>query len=279
MLWYELNEIAKEQKIKGVNNQITFNILKQHLQYYFLNFLYNSKYGKDLIFIGGSALRVCYGLNRLSEDIDMDTEQGRVINKKELAEDAIKYFKQIYLFDKIEYTITGHYEKIYFKFPILKELGLANINDSDKLHVKLEISDAISGNYKTELTPVSKIGFNFIVRNYNLETLMASKICVIFSRKYFKGDDENYNFKGRDYFDLLWYLQKEIIPNMEFIKDTLNIDNLEELYLKLNDLIQKINVKYLKEDLIPLFEDGNFIENYCENYKEMVQRYLIKNKF
>ena len=64
---------------------------------------------------------------------------------------------------------------------------------------------------------------------------------------------------------------------MEFIKDTLNIDNLEELYLQLNDLIQKIDVKYLKEDLIPLFEDGTFIENYCENYKEMVQRYLIKN--
>jgi len=64
---------------------------------------------------------------------------------------------------------------------------------------------------------------------------------------------------------------------MEFIKDTLNIDNLEELYLQLNNLIQKIDVKYLKEDLIPLFEDGNFIENYCENYKEIVQRYLIKN--
>ena len=63
---------------------------------------------------------------------------------------------------------------------------------------------------------------------------------------------------------------------MEFIKDTLNIDSLEELYLQLNDLIQKIDVKYLKEDLIPLFEDGNFIENYCENYKEIVQRYLIK---
>jgi hypothetical protein len=63
---------------------------------------------------------------------------------------------------------------------------------------------------------------------------------------------------------------------MEFIKDTLKIDNLEELYLKLNDLVQKIDVKYLKEDLMPLFEDGVFIDNYCEHYKEMVQRYLIK---
>jgi len=63
---------------------------------------------------------------------------------------------------------------------------------------------------------------------------------------------------------------------MEFIKDTLKIENLEELYLKLNDLVQKIDVKYLKEDLIPLFEDGAFIENYCEHYKEMVQQYLIK---
>ena len=276
MLWYELNEIVKEQKSKGRSDQIIFNILKQHLQYYFLNFLYNSKYGKDLIFIGGSALRVCYGLNRLSEDIDMDTEQGKVIDKEELAKDAIKYFKQTYLFDKIEYTITGHYEKIYFKFPILKELGVADENESDKLYVKLEISDAISGTYQTDLTSVSALGFNFIIRNYNLETLMASKICAIFTRKYFRGDDDNFNFKGRDYFDLLWYLQKGIVPSMRFIKDTLKIDSLEELYLKLNDLVQKIDVKYLKEDLVPLFEDGAFIDNYCEHYKEMVQQYLIK---
>ncbi len=276
MIIQELKTIVTNKIESDVPKEVIRNLLKQHLQYYFLNFLYNSEYGRHLIFIGGSALRVCYGLNRLSEDIDMDTEQGATINKKELAEDILKYFKQKLLVDNVEYSITGFYEKIYFKFPILKELGLADDNDSDKLYVKLEISDAISGTYQTDLTSVSALGFNFIIRNYNLETLMASKICAIFTRKYFKGDDENFNFKGRDYFDLLWYLQKGIVPNMEFVKDTLKIDTLEELYLKLNDLVQKIDVKYLKEDLIPLFEDGAFIDNYCEHYKEMVRQYLIK---
>jgi len=276
MIIQELKTIVTNKIEADVPKEVIRNLLKQHLQYYFLNFLYNSEYGRHLIFIGGSALRVCYGLNRLSEDIDMDTEQGATIDKKELAEDILKYFKQKLLVDNVEYSISGFYEKIYFKFPILKELGLANDNDSDKLYVKLEISDAISGTYQTDLTSVSALGFNFIIRNYNLETLMASKICAIFTRKYFRGDDDNFNFKGRDYFDLLWYLQKGIVPNMEFIKDTLKIDSLEELYLKLNDLVQKIDVKYLKEDLIPLFEDGAFIDNYCEHYKEMIQQYLIK---
>ncbi len=72
-------------------------------------------------------------------------------------------------------------------------------------------------------------------------------------------------------------MQKGIIPNMEFIKDTLKIDSLEELYSKLNDLVQKINTKYLKEDLMPLFEDGAFIENYCDHYKQMVQQYLVES--
>jgi len=203
MILQELKTIVANKIETDVPKEVIRNLLKQHLQYYFLNFLYNSEYGRHLIFIGGSALRVCYGLNRLSEDIDMDTEQGATVNKKELAEDILKYFKQKLLVVNVEYSISGYYEKIYFKFPILKELGLAGENDSDKLYVKLEISDAISGTYQTDLTSVSALGFNFIIRNYNLETLMASKICAIFTRKYFKGDDESFNFKGRDYFDLL----------------------------------------------------------------------------
>jgi predicted nucleotidyltransferase component of viral defense system len=203
MILQELNEIVIEKRKMGIKDPIILNLLKEHLQYYFLNYLCSSKYGKGLIFIGGSALRICYELNRLSEDIDMDTEKGVTINKKELAEDAVKYFKQTYMYDKLEYSISGQYEKIYFKFPVLKELGLAGGNDSDKLYVKLEISDAVSGTYQTDLTPVSALGFNFIIRNYNLETLMASKISAIFERKYLRGNDKNFNFKGRDYYDLL----------------------------------------------------------------------------
>ena len=203
MLLKELNDIITEQTKKGVQKPIILNILKEHLQYYFLNFIYNSNYGKNLIFIGGSALRICYGLNRLSEDIDMDIELNTTINKKQLAEDIVKYFKQTYLFNNLEYTISGKDEKIYFKFPILKELNISDNSESDKLYVKLEISDIISKSYKVALTPISKLGFNFIVKNYDLETLMASKINAIFTRKYIKGNDENYNFKGRDYFDLL----------------------------------------------------------------------------
>ncbi len=275
MLLKELNDIIIEQTKKGVQKPIILNLLKEHLQYYFLNFIYNSNYGKNLIFIGGSALRICYGLNRLSEDIDMDIELNTTINKQQLAEDIVKYFKQTYLFDNLEYTISGKDEKIYFKFPILKELNISDNSESDKLYVKLEISDIISKSYKVALTPISKLGFNFIVKNYDLETLMASKINAIFTRKYIKGNDENYNFKGRDYFDLLWYLQKGIKPNMDFIKDTLKIDNLEELYKKLYDLIQNLNIKYLEEDLLPLFEDGVFIQNYCENYKQMIKQFLL----
>ena len=61
---------------------------------------------------------------------------------------------------------------------------------------------------------------------------------------------------------------------MEFIKDVLNIDNLGELYEKLKVIVEKIDTKYLKEDLSPLFEDGAFLDMYCKNYKRMVNQYL-----
>ena len=54
------------------------NLLKEYLQVLILDFIYSSpKYG-GLIFYGGTCLAHCFGLRRLSEDIDF------VDDKKEI---------------------------------------------------------------------------------------------------------------------------------------------------------------------------------------------------
>ena len=58
----ELNEIKEKKKTSLYNQE------KEYLQYIFLNAI--SKYSNDFIFKGGTCLRICYGLERASEDLD-----------------------------------------------------------------------------------------------------------------------------------------------------------------------------------------------------------------
>ena len=46
------------------------NLLKEYLQILSLSFIYSQKEYQSLIFYGGSCLRHCFGLPRLSEDLD-----------------------------------------------------------------------------------------------------------------------------------------------------------------------------------------------------------------
>jgi len=47
-------------------------ILREYLQYKVLQAIFDSKYASKLAFLGGTALRIVYGNNRFSEDIDLD---------------------------------------------------------------------------------------------------------------------------------------------------------------------------------------------------------------
>lgn len=269
-----LKSLVEENRSQGRSNPVIRNVLKGALQMFVLDFIYNSPYGKNLIFTGGSALRICHGLNRLSEDVDFDLEKNEKTEKEQLAKDVMDYFTKKLQFSDITYSITGKDEKIYLKFPVLHSLGVAKISESDQLFVKIEISKNISGYYKTELIPVSAHNLNFVVKCYTIETLMSSKILAVVLRSFKKGKDDKITFKGRDYYDLLWFYQKGTRLYWERVKDVLKLSNDRELKTLLRDKIRRINSAYLKEDLQPLFEDSGFIDVYCRNYKEMIKKYV-----
>ncbi len=58
------------------------NIVKEYLQVVVLSFIYSNPEYNGLIFYGGFCLRHCFGLERLSEDLDfVDVEKKVDINK------------------------------------------------------------------------------------------------------------------------------------------------------------------------------------------------------
>jgi len=111
------------------------NHIKEYLQLHVLDFIYNSPVGKSFLFTGGSCLRICYGLNRLSEDIDFDLT--RDIELKTVAQNLFEHFSKKLQYKGLEFAVKGKHKKIYLKFPILHSLELADANDSNKLYVKI----------------------------------------------------------------------------------------------------------------------------------------------
>lgn len=271
-----LENIVKEKRRAGAPNFVIKNFLKEYLQYPVLDFIYNSQDYKNFIFTGGSCLRVCFGSPRLSEDLDFDLKDVdyKKFRISKLEKDLAEYFKEKFLIN-IERKEQGN-RRLYLKFPVLKELGLADKSESDLLYVKVEPSRSVFTGPKTEFQPISGFGFNFVVQRYSPEFLMTGKLNAILTRQWFKGGENEINIKGRDFYDLYWYLDNKIKPDYKALKKLVNIANETRLKAKLKEKIAKnVTAQKLSYDLKNFFPNQNFINNFCRNYRKIMEKFLM----
>jgi predicted nucleotidyltransferase component of viral defense system len=271
MIYRELEKILIEERARGSQDAYILNLLKEYLQVYVLYFIYtNSKYNKNLIFTGGTCLRHFYNLPRLSEDIDFDFKKD--FDRKILLGDLEEYFKKRYKYNEIKLALKQRGEQILLKFPVLHKLGLAEEDKSNLLFVKLDFLVNTSKHFNLETTSKSIYGFNFAAIHYDLPSLMAGKIHAILVRKRFKGADNTGVVKGRDYFDILWFLKNSIRPNLKRLSEMLGTSIsmnslLKQLDLKVEEIFRR-HKSLLKSDLVPLISNPDFIKIYVDNYYE-----------
>lgn len=219
MILKELALIVAEHQKTGMSNPFIRNALKEYLQVNVLYSIYTSPvYKQNLIFTGGTCLRHFYGLERLSEDLDFDFIHD--FDRKVLAADLAKAFEKKYKYTQLTAATKQQDNQILLKFPVLKQLGMARGGESDWLYVKVDVSPIPSKNYDTVTTAQNSYGLNYAVRHYDLPSLMSGKLHAILSRKYLKGTRDA--IKGRDYFDLLWFVREGIHPNLKRLSDMLS---------------------------------------------------------
>ncbi len=158
------------------------------------------------------------------------------------------------------------------KFPLLHELELTRSGESDLLYLKVEVFKEFNfcSSFEVQIIPIFKFGRSILIRTFDLSTLMATKLGAVLHRKWEKTDREGNvlaRVKGRDYYDLMWYLQKEIKPNLKCIKE---IKTEKELREKLLKIITRLDEKSVKLDLESLIEDKNFAKDLSKNLKEIL---------
>jgi len=278
MLLDNLKKIVKDEIITDSTGKLFLrNLLKESLQLYVLDYVYSSSWGDNFLFKGGTCLRFCFDLPRLSEDLDFDIKDYKKFDLNKFCQSIGDYFIKELQFKDFKLKIARNNQQIFFKFPLMDKLGLRENNgESPLLFLRLDINPVDSDIYREEISLVNNYGFNFIIKRYSLPDLFASKLAAVLERTFQKGKGGKITFKGRDYFDLIWFLQKKIKPNFKRLEDITGV-NKNQLIKKIDNKVNQIDLNYLKEDLLPLFRKRNFVDNFCNSFQELYR--VNKNLF
>ncbi len=255
------------------------NALKEELQFYVLNFIYHHPEYNKWIMYGGSALRIIHGLDRMSVDLDFEVSHAATEKFLEgLKKEIEDYFINTYGADSdfITIKITAG-RGLLLKFHVGKELSLDN--PSNQVHVKIDLNHFVAPKTVTERRPINRDQLSFVILTYNMGALMASKLAAIFLRGTRGVGDVVYKEKGRDIYDLLWYMGKKVVPDFDYmIAKDIDVKDPRVLFDKLTLQINKVSDENLKNDLSPLFVYPAFITNWLRNWRESYLRLLDEYK-
>ncbi|MEZ4710631.1 MAG: nucleotidyl transferase AbiEii/AbiGii toxin family protein [Caldilineaceae bacterium] len=190
------------------------HLAREYLQARILQSLQRASAMQTLAFHGGTALRFLYDIPRYSEDLDFALE-----NKAE-AYDFRAYLRQIERdFSAEAYTLDFRVNdksvvhKAFVRFRgLLYELGLSP-HKSEVMAIKLEIDTNPPAGARLATT-VLKRHVALHVQHHDRASLFAGKLHAVLQRVY---------PKGRDIFDLWWYLAQPDwpMPNLEQLNQAL----------------------------------------------------------
>lgn len=259
----------------GLDAETRRNALKEDLQYYVLNFIYHHPDYNNWIMYGGSALRIIHGLDRMS--VDLDFEVSHAVTEKfleELKKEVDEHFTNTYGTNADFLTIKTTKERgLLLKFTVGEELSFGH--SSKQIHIKIDLNHFVARKTVTERRPINRDQLSFVIITYNMSALMASKIAAIFLRGIRGVGDASYEEKGRDIYDLLWYMGKKVVPDFDYlIAKSVDVKDPRGLFDKLTLQINKVSDENLKQNLVPLFVDKNYIRNWLKNWRESYLRLL-----
>ncbi len=231
-----------------------YNIMREYLQAYVLKIMHDRKAFASLAFVGGTALRFLYKLPRFSEDLDFSLHKDYVLPFGDLMS-VVKKELMLAGYDvEVAYRDNKTVQSSLLKFEGLMYEAKLSPMKSQKNSIKIEV-DTNPPQGAGVVTQIVDKFFPIAFLTYDLPSLLAGKMHALLSRKY---------LKGRDYFDIAWYLLrfKELSPNFELLHNALkqtgylgefpNPNNWREC---LYEIVKKADWKIVDKDVTVFLEE------------------------
>lgn len=273
-----LTKIINEAKKRNVNNEGILNLIREYLQVLVLKAIYQSEYGSGLSFMGGTCLRICHDLKRYSEDLDFALDKKIPKYSFQGLNQAIASFLKNTDFEvDIKVSEDKIVQKSFIRVAeILHFFGISPLK-SQKIHVKLEVdtNPVKLAAPSVETFFVTKFNELFPILKHSDDTLFAGKICAVFNREY---------VKGRDFYDLLWYLNRKEKINLSYLNSVMKQAGIKKEFKDkksvidgLRERVSTVKVEDIMKDLGRFLEDASeetVFKNYHAAFEQAATRYL-----
>lgn len=245
-------ELIKQQLTKDMPDEEKLNRCRELIQLLCLKIFDERKFFDNLVFTGGTALRIVFGVRRFSEDLDFSLAKKEGYSFTRINEGLLKSLALAGLKAQSKPKSQRNVHSAMFKFSgLLKALGLSPL-ESQNLSIKVEIDSnpPRGGQVQTRIIQSSYV---FNLAHFDLPSMFATKLHACFYRSY---------LKGRDFYDFIWYMGNKVQPNFTLLNNAIiqtqgGDSNINEGNFKkfLLEGIEKINFKEAKKDVERFLED------------------------
>lgn len=261
-----------EVEYRQANLDIRRVVAKDVMISYILSFIYNHKAYSKLPFYGGTCAKVVYGLDRFSEDIDLDNSLNvDVSNFASELGNFVRNQMQIEGGDIYAQSGEGGIDRFVVRVPVMKEIGLSP-RSGEKLHVKVELSK-MTKNATHAKTPMVRHGQAMVITHFDLPSLMAGKMIACLERVWRKGKAQGTEIKGRDFYDLIWYMNKGIVPNETVLASAGERPyTVNEAWEAMRKKVREMDKAELKIDLKSFIANGVYLDSWLDNFHDYFER-------
>lgn len=261
------------------NTEEKRNAIKEVMQEIVLCGLSKSGFFSVAAFYGGTALRIFYGLDRFSEDLDF----ALLIKDKDF--DLSKYFpilkdivKSFGLNVEIELkskTKDSNVQSAFLKGDTIEHFLLfypddlvQGINKNEKVKIKFEI-DTMPPGLATYETKFKLLPTPYSIKLYDESSLFSGKIHAVICRSW------KSRVKGRDLYDYVFYLSRKTRFNLPHLKEKLiesgyidqdteiTVDDVKKMLIT---RFNEIDFEDAKEDVIPFIKDISTLDIWAKDF-------------
>jgi len=263
---------------KSVDDSV--RALREIIQEVALLGLWRAKFFEHAAFYGGTALRILYGLDRFSENLDFsllapspDFNLARYTASLEEELQAFGFNVRVEMVDKVvESAVQSPFLKANTRNELLViEAGeefTGQVVAGQVLKVKIEVDTDPPPGFSTQtrylLQPIP-----FAVRSYSLPDLFAGKMHAILFCKW------KNRVKGRDWYDLVWYAANHPHLNLAHLEQRMRQTGhwsgekklspavFTDLLLK---AIDRLDVNQARKDVAPFVKDQQMLALWSHDF-------------
>jgi predicted nucleotidyltransferase component of viral defense system len=263
--------------------------LREIIQEVALLGLWRAKFFEHAAFYGGTALRILYGLDRFSEDLDFSllapSADFNLRRYTASLEEELLAFGVNVRVEMVDNVVESAVQSAFLKGNTRNELLIIEngeelarqIPAGQVLKIKLEVDTDPPSGFATHtrylLQPIP-----FAVRCYTLPDLFAGKMHALLFRRW------KNRVKGRDWYDFVWYAANHPQLNLAHLERRMrqtghwknDLPLSETAFLELlNEAIDRLNVDQARRDVAPFVEDRQMLAIWSHDFFRDVARRIV----